>query len=793
MDVKNKNGIVTSYNGSRLIISLLKSKKAFVFSFLAFFLSIIIFAFGGYYLFHGDYTKDLDFKEARIKFLNNEVTYFKKVYVVNCVSFATHSSMLYLVENKTLMQRMNNNYSAMNSIMQEMIVNGSVDGVQNSKINQTSVNYLVSLFQNDFYTNYKGNFSYKINAINIYEEDPYYITIQVLGEYNITTMDNISSWNFNDSFKTSIPIYEFRDPEFTLFTGKNISIRYVDLYNSNINWTLDTFNESLVKNYSSIYIEPTHKYTVGTSFLNRLLNVSTSSYKNVNLFYSFDYDEYEAKVYDTSLDNNAKFYGNTKVLFNFNNLTVNGNTISDLTDYNNSAFIFGDVSCSVSGINDEGCSFDGNGDYINYNISSFIFSSNFSVSLWFKTNFSGPGTYRIIRHNDNIGFDLYLSGSSLELIENENPATKLNATIITDNSWNNVIVVFSNNTKYLYLNGVLIGYNPRIMTVPNRNYMIIGSHNGASEFFNGSIDEFAIYSKVLTNDEISALYKERKAISIDYKESLYGKGVEFDGIDDYVNITPKNEFNLSMYTIEFWIKPYMLSDNPASKEGILNLSNSSDSLRFFLNGVGKIEYDLVPADIGNLQSNFSINEWQYFTIVSDGTNVYFYKNSKLQDSKIVNMNFNNLNNIQIGFSANGGSTYFNGIVDEIKIYNRTLNDEEITQNYYNYDSKAKGCCNYITLINPTTMGYNTLAYNNNVSYNSKLFFNYYNKSIYNNITLWNLSNITSTDISKDYYNFIFDDCMMQAYSVYTFDYYAQNVTNVFYNDSCSNYVREGIY
>ena len=509
-------------------------RQAFVFSFLAFFLSILIFAFGSYYLFSGDYTKDLDFREARIEVINNELSYFKNVYAPNAFSFSMHNSLRYLLENKSLIARMDNNYTKMNQILAEMIINGSVDGIQNSNLNATSVNYLLSMYQNDFYQNYKGNLSYTINAINIYEESPFYVSIQVFGEYDVTTIDNISSWNFENTFKIKVPIYEFNDPEFTLNTDNNYTIRYVDLYNSNINWTQESFNDSIVNVYSSMYIEPVHKYTIGTSFLNRLINSSTISYKNVIGFYSFDYDEEENGVYDKSgFANIGKNYANTQLLMKFDNSSVNDTLfiIYDLSAYENNGSMYGNLNCTIEngGVYDNGCYFDGSGDYINLTINKSVFDDEFSISLWFKTNSSSPNPQRIINHYDNFGFDLYLNDTSLELIENKNILTKLNTTInLTDNLWNNVIIVFSNDTKYLYLNGILIGSNLRTMTTPNIDYMIIGSNNGTRDFFNGTLDEVGVYSKVLTGDEISNFYKERKAMLIDYKESLYGIAVEFD-------------------------------------------------------------------------------------------------------------------------------------------------------------------------------------------------------------------------------------------------------------------------
>lgn len=773
-------------------------RQAFVFSFLAFFLSILIFAFGSYYLFSGDYTKDLDFREARIEVINNELSYFKNVYAPNAFSFSMHNSLRYLLENKSLIARMDNNYTKMNQILAEMIINGSVDGIQNSNLNATSVNYLLSMYQNDFYQNYKGNLSYTINAINIYEESPFYVSIQVFGEYDVTTIDNISSWNFENTFKIKVPIYEFNDPEFTLNTDNNYTIRYVDLYNSNINWTQESFNDSIVNVYSSMYIEPVHKYTIGTSFLNRLINSSTISYKNVIGFYSFDYDEEENGVYDTSgFANIGKNYANTQLLMKFDNSSVNDTLfiIYDLSAYENNGSMYGNLNCTIEngGVYDNGCYFDGSGDYINLTINKSVFDDEFSISLWFKTNSSSPNPQRIINHYDNFGFDLYLNDTSLELIENKNILTKLNTTInLTDNLWNNVIIVFSNDTKYLYLNGILIGSNLRTMTTPNIDYMIIGSNNGTRDFFNGTLDEVGVYSKVLTGDEISNFYKERKAMLIDYKESLYGIAVEFDGKDDYMSIDYDETFDLIDYSVEFWIKPYLESTNPSLTQGILVLKNSSNNLTFFFNENNNLEAGINLADVNNPLSNFSINEWQHFVLISNGNEVKLYRNSKLQNISSINLSLINFNSLQ--FSSNVSSMYYKGLIDEVKIYNKTLTEEEITQNYYNFASKGKGCCNYITLINPNLMGFNdSVNYNKNVSYNSKLFFDYYNKNIDYNLTLWNLSNLSSQQTDKEYYNFMLDDCMIQAFNVFSFDYNIETVKFGLYNDSCYSYVREGIY
>ncbi len=289
------------------------------------------------------------------------------------------------------------------------------------------------------------------------------------------------------------------------------------------------------------------------------------------------------------------------------------------------------------------------------------------------------------------------------------------------------------------------------------------------------------------------LYENKQAKFIDYKNSLFGKAIEFDGIDDYGKINYLNSNNLENYSIEFWIKPYLNSSAP-----ILSFKNSTNNLRFFFNNQNQLETDISPNNLGNLVSNYSVNEWGYFVLTSNKTNAKLYHNSKLVNQTIVDMSFKNFKNLSIG--SNSSNIFFNGLIDEIKIYNRTLSDEEIEQNYYNYASFSKGCCNYLTLINPNLMGYNTTLYTKNISYSSKLFFDFYKRDGYlnpskYNITLLNVTNITSYTTNNEFFNFVVDDCLLQAYSIgnYGAEPFGYHKSDGAYNFSCYNLIKAGIY
>ena len=330
-------------------MGLISSKKGFAFTLLALFLSFLVFAFGSLFLFQGDFTKDKEFKEARINFLDSELNYFKNNYMKDVMAFSLHNVFYVMLENHSLMTSLENNHSKLNQIIAEAMVNGSFYGTNNPYLDDKTITYFLTTYQQDFQDNFKGDINFRLLALNVYEERPYYVTLQVEALINLTTIDNISEWEFNEKLEVAIPTFELKDPEFFIHANQNYTVRPVELYSSNINWSLDLLNNTLIETYSSTYLEPNYRYSLGTSFLNRILNNSQGSYEDVLGFWSFDYDTTKYGVYDNALRHNlSKNVDNTLLLMTFDNRTIlNGHTqVQDLSAYNNTGTINGDLNCS---------------------------------------------------------------------------------------------------------------------------------------------------------------------------------------------------------------------------------------------------------------------------------------------------------------------------------------------------------------------------------------------------------------------------------------------------------------
>lgn len=786
-------------------MAIINKKKAFAFSFVALFLSFLIFAFGSLYLFQGEFTKDYTFKEARILNLNNEIKYFKEVYFKNSLGFSLYNVLDSLINYTSITPEddLERNYTKLNALIFEGLLNESFKSVPQTSLENKGIEYFVEMFQQSFEENQKGNFGFDILRINVYEEAPYYVSIQLLVSFNITTFDNVSSWNSVESMRLSVPIIDLDDPEFLIYGGFNYSIRPIEFYKPTLNWSFEIFNESINEVYSSVYLESSHRYTLGSSFLKRLFNISESSYKNVIGFWSFDYDEDEEGIWDSSLRNqDGRFYGSSKLLLNFNNEIP-----KDITAYNNVVVEYGDVNCSKRGVRGFGCGFDSSGDFLevvskpqipdrneNYTVSVWVNVDDFSVdygSGWNGFIFSRGS--EAVRQGHHVA--LKTDGSLYVTHYAEDHDTGVD---LVTGRWYNIVDVYNGTHDIVYINGVL---NTTIklggtLDITNTNIKIGRHANVDSFYFDGRIDEVAVYSQVLSDSEISRIYKEKKALMVDYVESYNGLGIRFDGVNSSVGVE-QDVFDVlnDELTIEVWIKP-----NYVTQKQILFsilLDTLQDYIEISIDNMEEINFvsnHQAGEDLLSVQSVIEEGKNHYLVFVFNETEKQIYHNGKkIGESFGLDELLMSSQNITFGAGGFGTADFFNGIIDEVKIYNRTLSENEINLNYYNYKSISKGCCNYVTLVSPNKMGYNTLAYSDKVSYSSKAFYDYYNRGKKYNLTLYEITNITSSQIDEEYYNFRFDLCMMGAFQVFNFDTNPKIIPGDSYSAFCSELVSRGIY
>jgi hypothetical protein len=170
---------------------------------------------------------------------------------------------------------------------------------------------------------------------------------------------------------------------------------------------------------------------------------------------------------------------------------------------------------------------------------------------------------------------------------------------------------------------------------------------------------------------------------LSYQAGKVSQAMSFDGIDDYVAIPASPSLNIATYnpvTIEAWIKTNAIGGTQ----------------RIFTRGqVGNHGYGLSVAATGFLNiggfagSNFNgtipiaAGQWYHVVGVLDGANTKMYVNGVADPASGTVNAISGALGAYIGASWSGSavSTFFNGQIDELAVYNKALTQAEVTARY----------------------------------------------------------------------------------------------------------------
>jgi hypothetical protein len=292
---------------------------------------------------------------------------------------------------------------------------------------------------------------------------------------------------------------------------------------------------------------------------------------------------------------------------NSNNGTVNGATlISDRFGNPNNAYYFSSINCST---------------YINANVNTSSITSSVTISFWMFKQGNGcqntriwefcpgpagsvPSAIEAYWYNNTIaGIDHVTSNGSF--------VGTVTSSTLNLNQWYNVVYTNDGSTAKIYLNGNLVNNyvssgNPIIAS-----NLTIGRMGHASyDAFNGKIDDFGIWNRALTQEEITSLYLADTTC-----QSL-------------VINTGILSFNPVTYNNTVTIYP-----NPANDHITIDCGNLANVTGFQIKIVNTLGQDVFSGAMNTQQYVVPLNTWS-------GTGVYFVKiydasNNLLNTKKII--------------------------------------------------------------------------------------------------------------------------------------------------------------
>jgi hypothetical protein len=170
-------------------------------------------------------------------------------------------------------------------------------------------------------------------------------------------------------------------------------------------------------------------------------------------------------------------------------------------------------------------------------------------------------------------------------------------------------------------------------------------------------------------------------------DGKFGKALDFDGAEDFVNATDIPNTDL---TILAWIYPKQFVDGDESaivskwKFPLWDIDYEwMWRIAYDTSKTPTTQWEFWTSNGGDqklkwAKSPVQLNQWSYVAIVYDRENmkVNFYSNNEIIQSNpdIVNVGKTPDTNQPVRVGAQGGGTFdwFNGIIDEVRIYNETL-------------------------------------------------------------------------------------------------------------------------
>ncbi len=391
-----------------------------------------------------------------------------------------------------------------------------------------------------------------------------------------------------------------------------------------------------------------------------------------------------------------------------------------------------------------GLKFDGVSDYVAVADNPTIEpTSSFSIGAWIYLTAVQQNVAGIVAKDGNASgnlgnYCLCFSNSPSDILRfgfydgaNQNAITSPSAT--EQNMWVHAMGVFDDeaNELRLYKNGVLVSTATSITGTPvtNNDPMYIGSraNNPSSYEFTGMIDDVRIYNYARTSKQVlQDMNAGHPSVGspVGYwkldegygsvinntgnggstingtiagssaptwtNDGKFGKALIFDGTNDSVSLGSSAGLDLAAdATLTAWIKPTKLSannyifasgDNAGGLQFAVELGRSANKLST-LWGTSGDGFDVLYS-----KSSLVSDEWQHVVVTRSGSGtswvVKIYINGVLDSTQTGTKAVSSYVNSFLGnFWTTNTTQTFKGTMDEVKVYNYALTEDEIKTEY----------------------------------------------------------------------------------------------------------------
>ncbi len=418
----------------------------------------------------------------------------------------------------------------------------------------------------------------------------------------------------------------------------------------------------------------------------------------------------------------------------FNGPDITGTTAYDRSGSANNGTLTNSPTKAIGKVG-QALSFNGTNQYARVTNASALNPTTYvSASMWVKVT-SPPGQFKYLlskgaasANPPMYGFFNNVSGD-LQFIVTKNLAGTYyspakTASAIYDNTWHYITGVYDGSYVRLYVDGIEVGSGTAMTGSigTHANDLFIGSYDATTGYFPGIFDEPRIYNRALSASEIWGLYQAGaadKVNSADTQSAPLERGlagywrfddasggsaadssgngmtgtltngptwtagrvdgaVDLDGTDDYVSIADNAALDIGTgdFTYSFWLNPDVATQGVFFSDG-----SYSDGIMFYRYTDNYTYLWLANTYIQTTAWGPTASTWQHVTVRRKSGTVAIYADGvQKYTTGSLTGSINSSSGMRIGYGfAGAANLVLDGRIDEFRMYNRALSDEEIIQ------------------------------------------------------------------------------------------------------------------
>ena len=404
----------------------------------------------------------------------------------------------------------------------------------------------------------------------------------------------------------------------------------------------------------------------------------------------------------------------------------------------------------------------------NFSISMWINAKSFSTLNWLISKRDAANEWQFVLSGGKLILQLFSGGGANYISRSYNTA-------LNSNQWYYVTTTYNGSGSAaginIYVNGVRLDDTSTssgvYVAMSNTVAPVYIAPLTNGYYFNGTMDEILIYNKTLSVLEIQQLYKSglsqkantnisiqtRISLNLTYNVSdsglvsfwnfnndnttrasdlmgrnngtyanhastnvasgVIGNGSSFDGTDDYISGTLSTSNSSMPFTVMAWVNVRKLSGGfqVPFRWGTETTGNIIDIAIGGPTGTGQtLSCDRwngasIPYVVG-----INLNEWNHIACIYNGSAILEYVNGVYKGNWSGTLNISS-SSYSIGGRSGASPLNFNGTVDEVRVYNRSLSGSEVLDIYNHGTSELSDLTSWSSAL-PITDGLGLLSSTN---------------------------------------------------------------------------------